>query len=411
MKRICLFFLLLCICIVSCAGQQQNVFAPFISRIKAESNQGVVRLTWEDSEDIDGTYGIYRYTDEITAATFEKAEKIAEVAGGVEYFVDHPPKANAYYYAVLARDNNKLYKLFIPFRNKTVSGVKVSETVTMEDLAASITNIHTDVREDSILVNFFSDKDDRELIMYRSTSPLRKKEDVRAATPLRIIPSDKESVRDFPVPGISYYYAVLDSALVKSGKIDFKPGSNTTIIPAKLTLGTRVGLPETTARRSLPLPLYPLSMDIETGNRMSGPDIFVPEQESRLSPATKKAVVSLLKSIEPQRPPKPEPDILSADTGAPQGGGEEYTLRTILESTFLKREWENAENRLLSFLSIHHSPSIEQRAHYYLGQVYYFQGKYRESFMEFLLAREEYYPHVDPWLDELFYILRYFNVV
>lgn len=406
MKRLFLIFLLLSSCVFFCTGQQQDVFAPFISRIKAEADQSKVVLTWEDSEDIDGSYSIYRHTDEITEASFERADKIAEVGSGVEYFIDYPPEAGSYYYAVLARDNNKLYKLFIPFRNKTVNSVQVSEAVTLEQMAASISNIQTDVKEDSIVVKFESDKDDRELIVYRSTDPIRKKADVTAATPLRIVSSAKESVQDFPVPGIGYYYAVIDSVLVKTGTIDFEPGDNTTIIPAKLTLGTRVGLPKTTARRSLPLPLYPISMDVETGNRMSGPDIFIPEQESSLSPATKKAVVSLLKSIEPRQPPKPEPDILTTDKAVPQSGGEEYTLRSILESTLLKREWDNAESRLRSFLDIHHSPTVEQRAHYYLGQVYYFQGKYRESFMEFLLAREKYYPQVDPWLDELFYILR-----
>ncbi|MEW5814788.1 MAG: hypothetical protein AB1798_05255, partial [Spirochaetota bacterium] len=217
------------------------------------------------------------------------------------------------------------------------------------------------------------------------------------------VSSSKTSVQDFPVPGISYYYAALDSSLIKIGKISFTAGENATIIPAEIPLGTRVGLPETSLSRSIPLPLYPIARAIDTGTELTSQATVNQPRYRDLSPGTAKAVSALLETISAEiiPPPDMKPVIMTADKTA-RSGGEEYTLKSILDREFSERRWDETEKLLKNFLSIHRSKAIENRAHFYLGQVYYFQDKMRAAFIEFLLAEDSYYAETKPWMDSLF---------
>lgn len=405
-KRSVLALFVYCFSLVTLFGQQQDVFAPFISRFKIIADESIVKLTWSDSEDVEGTYEIYRHTEEITEHNFPRAEKVGEVEEGVEYFIDKPVEKGTYFYAVLAKKEDKLFKLFIPFRNKSVNGVAVKESKEIEDVAAAVTKIDTEMKEDSVIITFETDTPGRDLIIYRHTEPLSDRSDIIKATPLQIIPSTQTSFRDFPVPGISYYYGIVDIELVKADKIDFTLGENATKMPARLSLGTRTGLPATTLRRSLPLPLYPLPMEVETGNKFGPLNILIPEKTQELNPATSKAVAATLKTITVVSVPEPTPVILEADHPEVESGGEEYTLKFIIDSYFAEGKWQEAGRQLKDFLSTHHSEQLERRAHFYLGQAYFFLQRYREAFMEFLLVKEDFYSQTAPWFDAIFRKLR-----
>ncbi len=405
-KLTVLLLFVYCFSLVTLFGQQQDVFAPFISRLKIIADESIVKLTWSDSEDIEGTYEIYRHTEEITEQNFPQAEKVGEVEEGVEYFIDKPVEKGTYYYVVLAKQKNKLFKLFIPFRNKSVNGIAVKKSKEIEAIAATVTTIHTEIKEDSVIISFETDTPGRDLIIYRHTEPLLDRSDIIKATPLQIIPSSQTSFRDFPVPGISYYYGIIDIELVKVDKIDFTLRENATTIPARLSLGTRTGLPKTTLRRSLPLPLYPLPMEVETGNKFGPLNILIPEKTEELNPATSKAVAATLKTITVVSAPEQIPVILEADQPEVESGGEEYTLKSIIDSYFAEKKWQETERQLKDFLSTHHSEQLERRAHFYLGQTRYFLKKYRDAFMEFLLVKEEFYSQTAPWFDAIFRKLR-----
>ncbi|MEW5817754.1 MAG: hypothetical protein AB1798_20460, partial [Spirochaetota bacterium] len=154
--------------------QQQTVFAPFVSRLKATITDSSIKLTWQDSTDIDGKYFIYRHTEEIKEENFSKAVRLAEVPKGQEAYVDIPPDTQTYYYAVIGQDSSaKSYELFIPFRNKTITGVALKTLVKEEELVAKITDIRTQVQGDAILLTYSVSKEDRDVVIYRSTSPIR----------------------------------------------------------------------------------------------------------------------------------------------------------------------------------------------------------------------------------------------
>ena len=66
------------------------------------------------------------------------------------------------------------------------------------------------------------------------------------------------------------------------------------------------------------------------------------------------------------------------------------------------KRFSETEVSLLNFLSTHHSEEIEARAHFYLAQAYYFQDKYEQAFLEFLLAEDKYYKQVQIWINACF---------
>jgi hypothetical protein len=403
MKRIYFCVLIFLISSLLSAQESREVFAPFVSRLRVTPGEGNVKLTWKDTKDLDGTCVIYRYSEEIRAENFHKAIKVGEVTHGTESFVDYPDSKGPHYYTVLAKDRNgNMYDLFIPFRNKTISGITLDNLGTEQELAATITGIDTQVQKDSILVTFESSKEDRELIIYRSTTPIRSNTDLAYAQPLRVIPSSRTGFQDFPVPGISYYYAILDSGLVKVGETFFRPGENSTILPANIPIGTRVGLPERNISRNLPLPLLPLTLRVDTGEYLGLSEPTRLPEKREIGSATKKAVAGIMESVAEIKPAELEPTVLDEDKGSVVSGGEEYTLKSIVNKEFAEERWLECEKLLKNFLSVHRSDEIETRARFYLGQVLYFQGKHRDSFMQFILIQDALYSNVTPWLDNLF---------
>lgn len=407
MKKLCILFFFFVIAVFTPYAQtDREVFAPFVSRLEAKGEHGSIKLTWRSSNDIEGRCIIYRHTEEITSSNFSEAVKVGEVPQSAASFIDYPDNTGTYYYAVLLQDTGgKTFELFIPFRNKTTKGITLESLGTESELASTITDIETQVQRDSILITFNSSKDDRELIIYRSTSPISQSTDLAYAQTLRAIPSSRSSFQDFPVPGITYYYAILDSGLVKVGEISFKPGDNATIIPASVSMGNRIGLPETTVSRNLPLPLLPLSLKIDSGEQLDSPRPSATPTAKKLDSATGKIVTTLLSKLpEPKEKPL-TPVILAEDKGPVVSGGEEYTLKSILSKEFGEKRWLETEKLLKNFLSVHRSAAIEKRARFYLGQTLFFQEKYRESFMQFILIRDDLYIQVSPWIDRLFTVL------
>jgi TolA-binding protein len=58
-----------------------------------------------------------------------------------------------------------------------------------------------------------------------------------------------------------------------------------------------------------------------------------------------------------------------------------------------------AQQRLKDFLSLPRKPELVARAHFYVGQIDYFQGKVRDALLEFLGAQDFFYQESEPWID------------
>lgn len=430
-----------------------EVFAPFASRLRISIRDPQVRLTWVDADDVAGPYRIYRHTEQITARTFPEALLVATVEAGTQSYIDAPPEPGAYHYAIVAvAGDGSPYAIFVPYRNTTFSAVTVEDVATVEERAVRVTGIEVFAERSTIIISYGSDQAGRELVIYRSPAPFEGAQSIDSAGVVATVTSAVESVVDYPVPGVPYYYAVADAALVAEGAVEFQPGVNATALPVEVPLtlaragGTaasessapQAAAPDTTGtgpepagdaataatgrsesapddqppgrsgetspfvpqisqRRPLPLPFLQLTTDLETGGRLGDTLITVPASRP-LSPETAAAMDSVLERLGPSRRRAPAPTVLP-DDALPAPRGAEFTLRTILDGPFARLAWEDAIIQLNNFLTLPLDDQLRSRAIFYRAQCYYFTGDTRRALVELLLARDDYFTDVEAWLD------------
>jgi hypothetical protein len=375
-----------------------EVFAPFVSRINVATDKSHIIISWKNSEDLFGYKQIFRYTSEINESTIQNAQMIARVAPEVESYIDTPQAAQSFFYAVLIEDKSgDLYKVFIPFRNKSIESVRLEQPKGETDIAAEITSLSTEVIGDSIVVHFSSSNKSRELILYRSTSPLASYPDLLKATYSIVVSAGVDRVKDIPVAGVDYYYTVLDAGLVSTGKINLIAGKNTMADPVKIPLREIVARSEGVQARTFPLPAPDILYGIESGEELLPPAPFLLPQEVKLNTTVQKRVDFLLARMKsPQKEMSLE--VLAIDE-ALNLEGEQQLLQSIIGTYLRPANYKDSIEKLNDYLSTHHIKNVESRARFYLGQAYYFHGEYKEALIAFNFAQEDYYQEVQKWLD------------
>lgn len=379
--------------------ESSEVFAPFVSRLKATLNEATIILTWNDSADVTGKDFIYRYSEEITADNFDNADLVGIVDYGTGTFVDKPPTTNPYYYAVLTQDDNNLYKVFIPFRNKTIISIRIPDIPEPEILSADITDINAVTSGDKIIISFNTSTQNRELLMYRSDLPITAYSDLFDAISW-VIPSNTLVYEDSPPAGVGYYYAVLDSELVKIGDITLISGENTTKYAVKLPITEEnriLSITESSQMRSRPLPYLMIQTDISTGELLETPPLELPEKQE-LTPAASKAVAELISEYTPPAKDEITVRLLEVDK-VDNSTGEEFILNNIVKEELLAKKYLTTISSLIDYISVHRPENLEIRAHYYLGQSYYFTKQYDKAILGFLMARETYLAECTEWID------------
>ena len=378
----------------------EQVFAPFVSRLKAKASDSSITLTWRKSDDVQGNNLIYRLNTEITEQNISRAELLARIPSGTESYVDFPPDAGSYYYSVIVESGKgERYGLFIPFRNKTITGAKVKVVASIEQLAAQITDIKTESSNDGIKLIFTNNRPSRDLILYRSEKPIESYRDLLGAVSW-LLDRGTGQYQDIPPAGIDYYYTVLDEELVKLGRIALKKGENTTQFPTQMPLhAVKTETSRVQNMRILPLPFLIIRNEIETGNNLDA-TITLPRKQE-LGPATMNAVAFLLNRIDIQEKPERQVVILVEDT-IDSTDGQVYILKSIISDQLVPGRYKDAGKGLNDFLSIRRTENLTARAHFYLAQTYYFQKLYQKALIEFLMAQDRYYSEVNPWLDACF---------
>lgn len=387
---------------LSFTEEDRDVFAPFVSRLRVAVRDPQVRLTWRDAEDLDGgAYQVFRHTQEITQDTIGDAEMIAEVEPGVETYLDTPLEEGTYFYAVLASEGERVYPIFVPFRNKTIRSVTVAQLETEEDLAASVYDIAAQVQENAVVVRFETSRGGRDLVVYRSSTPIESIEDLESATRIEEFESTTRRFADYPVPGVGYYYGVFDIALIERGSVSISPGENTLSQPIAIALeaasNLQVQIPRATKRRA-PLPILQLAQGIQSGDRLARNT--VPESSGRiLGPATEEAIRFLVERAPEPQVFRPQPVILPQERVV-EGDGVQRTLAQVISTEFSAGNFNKTAALLENILALPLNPSLERRIRFYLGQSLFFDGRREPAFVEFLMAAEgELYVEAQPWID------------
>jgi hypothetical protein len=372
-----------------------SVFAPFVSQLQGEVKNNLVRLSWQDSRDVRGPVFIYRSQTPFDAAHPYYMVRPVEAPYGAQSYIDEVETPGEWHYFIAASDERgRRYEIFMPHGNTI--------TVTVEEIqnesvpsspspgtASKITGLDAAVRGDGVLISFRLTAPIKNLVLYRSVSPIAKTRDLLNA--VLVEDGILSPFMDYPIPGIPYYYAVISEDELVSGNVEIYPGYNATINAAEVSTESRIGLGASPGIRSIPLPLISISaLSPESGYG----DLPSPRP---LSPEAARAVNGISLGRTASMLPQKTPQVFDQDL-APPSGGEEYALRSIVQGPFKDQDWTVCRDELLQYLSLPRSAAVEGRARFYLAQAHYFTGSFREALFEFLTAQTNYPAETVEWI-------------
>lgn len=413
-----------------------NTNAAFVSKLYVSQEGGRLFITWKDCEDFPkAQIEIYRSTAAITKENFAKAEKIAVVNPGEEQYYDTPKTKGTYFYALLLREGGLLFENFVMFRNLMDEGV---EFTPVAQTPARVTGLTAAVVNQKIKLTFTVLPTDGQVSIFRAPAALATPESLKTATVLATVAGTTAQYEDAAPAGIEFFYAVADARAFAEGKATLTPGQDATakavsipltpatvikpqativdlpsLSPARADLPSRTLdtiLPSTPvattlkqplpdALRRLPLPLFNLTADVETGARLNG-DLETLPTPKPIKPATAKIFAAFAKSEPPQTFPLPDRQLLATEQGK-TAAGTQKNLNDILGSSFSQGKWDKAVSGLRDLLKLELEAPFKSRVHFYIGQSLTAAGDYRHAYLEMLLAREAYFKEVQPWLEAL----------
>jgi hypothetical protein len=218
--------------------------------------------------------------------------------------------------------------------------------------------------------------------VFWGTAPMSSAEDLLRSTAKAQL--DAGAVRYVvPVtPGTDWWFAVLDAELYKVGGVPLVPGENATMSGVRVPV-TASSTAAGASHRGQPLPSLQLAVSVDTGRNVDAGGLPEVPTERDVSPATALAIAELLRAAGPASRPILKVQVLGAEVA---GGDPE--LRRVAEDTLAGGDWVGAEKKLKDYLSLRRTPELRALARFYLGQAYWFQGRAREAFFEFLLCED-----------------------
>jgi len=407
----------------------QSKTLPYPSHLRASIKENLVILSWTDSPDTRGKYIVYRYDKAINAGNLAASTRLGDIPSGSQTYTDTPPDSKPYFYAVFALANDGMpYPIYVPMSTTTSIGISVGQTSpivppppsapspktasgniylqtpTSTAHPAFVSTISAKIKGDAIVISYEASPKSR-LVLYRGTTPLIGAADLLNASLISAFTDKDGSFADYPVPGVDYFYAILGEEDLKAGRISIIPGVNSLIIPAQVRAAAiSSGFSETPpASRTTPLPYF-LMEDGVSGNTVlsqnGGPTTSHP-----VSSETEKAITALLSKSPLVITAMPATRILPEELSIPSGG-EDYSLSLIVSERIVAKDWPAAIDQLRKYLSLNRSPKASARARFYLGEALASSGSSRDSFFEFLFAREFYPIETKPWIEYVLSILQ-----
>ena len=374
-------------------GPQPGAQSFIPTRFRAAVNGSTLELSWEAPSDPPGGWGLYRSSQAFSSKTMAQAEILGKYPGAQRSLRYSPTDAKAWFYALLPFDGSGVVQQqFMP--GKTVTAIALSVTPEVAKPAAPpptpIGDLAASGSPTALTLSFSIQKGTGDVLMYRSLSPFSDATSLLAASLIATLPDTTKSFLDYPIPGSSYYYALVKESDLKSGTLSFGPGGAATIGPVGIAAPPgSPALPETgDLARSYPLPYWLFAKPGDPG---------IGEDRARISSQTEKAIASILSPFPASKPRPPVLTVLQEDKGQARGG-EEYALSLIIQGSLRSADWRTAISQLQGYLSLNRSPAIASRAHFYLGEAFAMTGSYRDAFFEFLLARDFNAPATRPWL-------------
>jgi TolA-binding protein len=147
-------------------------------------------------------------------------------------------------------------------------------------------------------------------------------------------------------------------------------------------------------RSSQPLPSLRLGVSIGSGLEMDPGSLPEAPAERDVSPATARAIAELLRAAGSDPRPILKVQVL---TGKATDG--DQVLQGVATGTLAAGDWAGAERKLKDYLSRGRTHELAAAARFYLGQAYWFLGRPRDAFFEFLLCEDDLPREARAWQD------------
>ncbi|MCL2244175.1 MAG: hypothetical protein FWC03_06875 [Treponema sp.] len=396
-RRFLSVFILIFAVFSGIAAQESNVL-PHVTQIKVEPRNNLIRITWVDSPDARGPVYIFRSTRPFTGPVPANIRPIVARYGDQYYIDDTDDIENLYYFIAASDISGRRYDVILPQVNATginSSGEPVQQQTApplvvtpLPEPEQGISNLRAALEGERVIITFDILGPRRSAVLYRSMQPITLPQDLLNAV---IVQSEIVSpFIDFPVPGITWYYAAIYEDDIAGGNMGIKPGINATD-SAVLIQGD-----QSIQRELRPIPLPAMTV------RSTMPDSFFLSGVTEQIPLGE-AAGNMLRDIQiPEKEPLAlkNPRVFALDMLSPLTG-EESALFQILSEFFGKRDWEGARAGLQHYLSLPRSEDVEARARFYLGQTLYFTKNYREALFEFLSIRSIHTVEANIWIDAI----------
>jgi len=413
-KRI---FLIICILILlGAAGlnAQEGEFAPYVSQIRAEPRNNLIRLTWVDSPNARGSVYIFRSTRPFGGSVPPNSRPVIVKYGEQNYIDDTDDIGNLYYFIAASDTSGRRYDIIIPRTNSinvnlaqpadleistpkgeaenktnvTDKTVKEPVVVSVLEPVKGISNLTAKQDGEKIIITFNTTEPRRKAVLYRSMQPVKQPQDLLNAV---VVQSGINSpFTDIPVPGLSWYYAVIYEDEISGGNVGIRSGGNATaspvIIPDDKTADN--------VMRPIPIPVMTIY------NAVPESPFLTDLHNKRQIPLSAEAEKSVENSQLPSKGPlelKP-PRVFAVDLQSPSSG-EESALFQIIKEYFEKYDWEGARASLSRYLILPRSKDVEARARFYLGQTLYFTGNYKDALIEFMSIKSLHPIEASVWID------------
>lgn len=278
-----------------------------------------------------------------------------------------------------------------------------SASSVISNLKVTIKSISNDNATISLNWKIPKKNDITEFIIYRNTKQLTK-EQLSQLTPIETLKGKYTSYFD-TVKNLSeeYYYAVLTKN--RNGEIFdiIIPTVNSTVIPVipvpkKSVFTEHINKPGKIETRENERELIPLPFlnehDTSYAEKITIPQKNI-EVAKKLSSKTNKSRTKPLQILPQDKIP---------DTG------DQYLLSVIVNSSFINAEWETAKKDLLEFLKINRTEETINRANFYLGQIYFYQGNSKNALNSFMSSLNSYPIESRQWIDEVLEKLEIENI-
>lgn len=314
---------------------------------------------------------------------------------------------------------NKI-KIFLTFSILTF----FSQILTAQSQRPLVSGINTSSSTKKIIITWKLPKKTEgshitSLLLYRRNRPFTSAKDIEGLKPLAKLSSNAESYSDSLEDYAEYFYAVISvtaegswttSELYYDEQLDEKPsekngkalniilpGVNATTQGAKLKRYSKKEAKPTVKEenkkteykegelRRQPLPYIDV-LDNQT------------EKESKISKEAEKTALSLIGKNSSSSKKTLEMYIFEEDLISPSGG-DDYLLFEVLRKSFIKEDFTLSEKELKKFLAQNRSKSSSSRANFYLGQSYYFTGRYASALSCFLKVEEDFPILANKWIE------------